>query len=797
MVKRIAFASAAFALAAAFIVAVGTIRKRETPNVPQPDGSSLLFNGWGIKPAGRPIALPGDMPLKMVFIDNGKKLLVLMGGFHNQGLAVIDTNSERLTDSIMLGNAWAGLALDGDQIYVSGGKGPIRCVTYDRSFHRGVVFGGPTGSGPAPRDDYFAAGIVARNGKFWVANTQGDSILYYEGEQPKFVKERKVGYHPYDLLFSPDGKTLVVGGWGSSSVEFLDPDTLETQYTVRVGPHPNEMLYAPDGRLFVANGAANSVSVIRDRKVVETIRTSIQPRDLLGSTPDALALSHDGKTLYVANADNNDVAVVDISHEESRVLGFIPTGWYPSALAVSPDGRKLYVATGKGNGFRGNYPAKTAFTLFEAANVDTPRNRMFDYIGMVLSGHVNVVDVPDAKALARYTDQVRRNTPRPPRPSEAEVANLRKIKHVFYVIRENRTYDEIFGDMTRGNGDPNLVLLGRQITPNAHILADKFVLLDNLYCNGEVSNSGHDWCDTAYCTDCAERAWENRYSKHGDLSSDDRMETSPNGYLWDACRKRGITFRSYGEREGEAGHGHISPEFSAAPSRERNGRDYKKIDIVIREMRQSEASGDWPTLTVIALPEDHTFALLPGHYTPEAAVASNDLALGKLVDAVSHSRYWKDSAIFVIEDDTQAGPDHVDAHRTAGLVLSPYVRRGIVDSTLYTTVSMIRTMELMLGLPPLTQYDEKATPMLACFTDRPDFTPYDVADELASLNAMNPASGPLAKASAKLDWSDIDRADPAESNRILWTYRRPGQPMPAPTRGTALALAGTGEKEAR
>jgi YVTN family beta-propeller protein len=792
LISRKALTALALASVAAIVGAIGTVRFREIPNVVRADGSVLLFNGWAIKPAGRPIGLPGDMPLKMAFIEHGRKLLVAMGGFHNQGLALIDTASARLVDSMMLGNAWAGLAATDGRIYVSGGQGPLRSLTYDGSFRLRESFGGPASLGRSTsRRDYFAAGIAVRQGRVWVANTKGDSIMRFEGRPLRLVFERKFGYHPYSLLFSPDGRSLVAGDWGNGEVDYLDPETLDVQKSIKVGPHPNEMAFAPDGRLFVANGAENSVSVVRSGSVIETIRTSLDGRDLLGSTPDALAISPNGKRLFVANADNNDVAVVDISHTDSRVLGFIPTGWYPSALAISPDGKKLYIGTAKGNSFRGSYPSRTAFNLANALDTRSPLGPKFDYIGMMLSGNVNVVDVPDEKALARYTAQVTRNIPRPMQPTQALRECLHRIKHVFYVIRENRTYDEILGDVKKGNGDPSLVLLGQTITPNTHKLADEFVLLDNLYCNGEVSNSGHDWCDAAYCTDYSERAWENRYSKHGDIQADDRLDVSPNGNLWDSCKRRGISYRSYGERASSRGLvGHTSPEFQAAPIREQNGRDYKKVDIIIDELRQSETNNDWPRLTIIALPEDHTFALAPNRYTPEASVASNDLALGKLVDAVSHSKIWKDSAIFVIEDDTQAGPDHVDAHRTVGLVVSPLIRRHIVDSTLYSTMSMVRTMELILGLPPLTQYDEKATPMFGCFSVRPDFTPYNVQNELVPLDTMNPPSGALEAASARLDWSGIDRADPVEMSRILWQYRRPGQPFPVPNRGSALALCG-------
>jgi YVTN family beta-propeller protein len=590
---------------------------------------------------------------------------------------------------------------------------------------------------------------------------------------------------------SRDGATIAVSNWGAESVSLLDPSSLETKAEVKVGSHPNEMLFAPDGRLFVANAGANSVSVVKDGAVVETIRTSANPKDLIGSTPDALALAPNGKTLFVANADNNDVAVVDISGKESRVMGFIPTGWYPSALAVSPDSRKLFVGTGKGLGFRANAPSQTPYLQ---TNFRT--GARYDYIGGVLSGAVSVVEIPDAKRLAEYTKQVMAFTPKAVNASPEMLATLHKIKHVVYVIRENRTYDQVFGDVTKGNGDASLVLFGRSVTPNAHKLADQFVLLDNLYCNGEVSQDGHEWCDASYATDYTEKAWVNSYAGRGQPTAKPELQDSPAGYLWDMCAKHGVSYMSYGEHSGFSSSrstspvyegakgldGHASLAWSQMPSREVGGRDYQKMDVFIADLKKAEQTGVWPSFMIMGLPEDHTSGLGAGLISPDAAVASNDLAIGKMVDAISHSKFWGETAIFMIEDDAQDGPDHVDAHRTVGLAISPYIKRGSVDGTMYSTASMVRTMELILGLPPMTQFDEKATPMFGCFTSKPDFTPYSLIDETVALDTRNPRHGELAQRSAKLDLTDIDRADPDELNRILWAALKPGQKMPAPVR---------------
>lgn len=774
-------------LVAGALVAATVRHLANLPNVPRADGSVLLPNGWAVKPAGQPIALPGDMPLKMAFTADGKHLIVSTGGWHNQGIAVIDTATDSLVEKGNLNTAWAGLAVDGDRVYVSGGLAKVRALSYDAKLTRLPDFAGRLSAS----DPYYIAGVAAKNGNVWLANTDGDCVLKFTGDPLTQTLSQKVGYHPYGLVLSPDGSTLAVSNWGAASVMLLDAASLKPVATIPVGSHPNEMVYGKDGRLFVANGSANSVSVIKAGAVVETIRTSINPKDLIGSTPDGLAISPDGKTLYVANADNNDVAVVDISGRASRVAGFIPTGWYPSALAISPDGRKLYVGTGKGLGFRANYPAKTPF--LQANHLTGAK---YDYIGGVLAGNVSVVPVPDRDQLAKYTEEVTANTPTQASGTPGILDNLRKIKHVVYVIRENRTYDQVFGDVSKGNGDPNLVLFGEKVTPNAHRLANNFVLLDNLYCNGEVSQDGHEWCDASYATDYTEKAYVNSYSGRGQPTANSDLQDSPAGYIWDNCLRHHKTYMSYGEHsgfrssrttspvyEGAVGlNGHASLAWSQMPSRESGGRDYKKVDVFIKDLNDAEKSGKWPNFMVVAMPEDHTSGLRAGLISPNAAVASNDLALGKMVDAISHSKFWKDTAIFVIEDDAQDGPDHVDAHRTVGLLISPYVKRNSVDSTMYTTASMVRTMEIILGLPPMTQFDEKATPMFNSFTSKPDLAPYTALDEQVALDELNPKRGDLAERSEKLDWSDIDRADPDELNRILWEALKPGKPMPAPVR---------------
>ena len=805
------------------------VRTVTLPDLPDGTGTRLP-NGWRLTPAGTHIPLPGDLPLKMLFSPDGKYLLVNTGGYHNHSVSVVDPQTGTVVSSVDVDKDWAGLCFDpsGHTVYVAAGQGLTaeeladvvkggatarRIASMQESVQRLGYANGmltPQPALPVPflaGKERWTGGLAAgRDGSLYLAEVEGDTIYKLAGSPAAVQAQAKVGYHPYTVVLSPDGRTLAVSNWGAESVSLLNASDLKETARIDVGSHPNEMVWAKDGRLFVANAGSNSVSIIKNGVVTETVKTSLSPTDLVGSTPDALAVSPDGRRLYVANADNNDVAVVDISNaKEARVLGFIPTGWYPSALALAPDGRTLYVGTGKGLGFRGN-PAATLADP-NSTRTEPVINHKYDYIGGILSGDVSAVRLPDARGLAAYTRQVVANVPDPPVPIAdgslpvnlgIGLFALHKIKHVLYIIRENRTYDQEFGDIRRGNGDSSLTIFGQSVTPNAHALAANYVLLDNLYCNGEVSEDGHQWCDAAYATDFTEKVWPSAYSDRAEPDADERLTASPAGYLWDLCAKHNLTYYSYGESSSFKSSPNAPPIFTGA--RGLNGHasaawsalsfdrhDTEHSAMFLADLHTAEKTGVWPSFTVMWLGEDHTQGLEAGKYTPVAHVAANDQALGQIVEGVSHSRFWKDTAIFVIEDDAQNGPDHVDAHRTVGLVISPYVKRGATDSTPYTTASMVRTMELILNLPPMTQYDENATLMLNCFTPAADMTVYTNIGPKVDMEAKNPGKGPGAVASAKLDLSAPDRADPDALNAILWHALKPGVKMPAPVRSARLA----------
>ncbi len=764
-------------------------------------GTYTLHNGWKLTPAGKRIALPGDMPGTLIALSGSRYAIVNTVGYHDHSLNVVDLQSLRLASSLKVDHGWIGLDGKGQDFWMSGGlvsdlqkRSALLKTTWDGSVLS--PFSSMNLTGISPRET-FVSGVVAAPESLYVANIQTDEIikLGYDGKERA---RAKVGYRPYAVAVSPVSNLLAVSEWGNESVTYLKANDLSFVKSIKVKARPTAMLWTKDGRLFVTNSGANTVSVIKDGVVTETIRTGIDHTDRIGTTPIALATDSGQKRLYVANAGNNCVAVVDISKAGmSKILGFIPTEKYPTAVAVTPNDKQLLIATAKGLygpnaglNRKGDGPTKD-------------RSTDFLYVGNQMAGRLAVLPIPTGSELAKYTRQVMMNAPlleftAPPiaERKAIEQTAFKKIKHVIYVIKENRTYDQVLGDIPKGNGDPSLTIFGRQITPNLHKIAEQFTLLDNIYTDGDVSQIGHQWTDAAYASDYTERQWELNYGGHGEVKSDKRLTASPGEYIWSLARKKGLWARVYGEYvDIQEDHDSLEDkEVKANPEKygysesfekifARGGRDTEKVADFLKEMRAAEKTGKWPALMVMALPEDHTRGMSAGAFTPQAMVGSNDLAVGQLVEAVSKSRFWKDTAIFVIQDDAQAAPDHVDSHRTTGYVASAYVKRGVVDSTMYSTTSMLRTIELILGLPPMSQFDARATPMYRCFMTKPDLTPFTALKPTIDLNARNPRNTALARRSAKLDFSEIDRADFTELNHILWEAMRPGQPYPAPVRG--------------
>jgi len=756
----------------------------------KPSGEVLLPNGWRIQPAGEQLEIDVGA-LGMALSPNGARLAVLHCGVPKHSVMLIDAPGRRILHQLPIAKGWVGIcwSSDGRRLYVSGGSDDVV-----RVFRVGTARLIEEGNIPVKAQNENATQFVAQvatspdGRQLYAALMKGNGVAVIDLQEHKMLRRLSVGGSPYGVAVSPDGRLLAVSRWGMASVELFDTSTWQSVAQVSTGTHPNEMTFSPDGqRLYVACANNNTVTVVdvAQRKAVEQVNVALSPRAPAGSTPNSVALSPDGKRLYVANADNYSVAVVDVSGKVSRVLGFIPAGWYPAAVRVAPDNGMLYVLNSKG--------------------VTPKANPQREYIGSILRGTVQFVPVPDSATLRRYTQRVRELMPykdslltrapsKLPKVIPARVGDHSPIKYVIYIIKENRTYDQVFGDMKEGNGDPNLCLFGEEVTPNHHALAREFVLLDNFYVDAEVSADGHNWSTAAYATDYVEKIWPYGYGGHGhgyDYEGTNPITYPDAGFIWDACKRAGVSYRSYAEfvTENPDGslkatmlslEGHFSPIFSPYNL---DIPDMRRVEQFLTEFREYEKNGDLLRFIIMRLPNDHTYGTRPGKPTPRAMVAENDLALGTLVEALTHSRYWREMAIFVLEDDAQNGPDHVDAHRSPALVISPYVKRRSVDSTLYTTCSMLRTMELILGLEPLSQYDAAATPMYRCFTDKPDFTPYTCRPARWDINEKNPANAWGWRESLAMDLSQEDRVDDLLFSEIIWrSVKGADNPMPAPVR---------------
>ncbi|MEI6198078.1 MAG: alkaline phosphatase family protein, partial [Verrucomicrobiota bacterium] len=516
---------------------------------------------------------------------------------------------------------------------------------------------------------------------------------------------------------------------GAAAVAVVDIKAGKMTTRWPVGNHPCEMVLSKNGKnLFVANANDNTVTVLdtQSGRAVENLWATLFPNSPRGATPNSLALSPDEKTLFVANANINAVGVFDVETPgQSRSLGFIPTGWYPTSVRVTPDGKRLLIANGKGNTAVANPNGP------QPAPGRTKKKGGEQYIGSLMKGTLSVVDLPSkemfAPQMAAWTAEVLKCTPLRPdaavvaaRPADnpipGKAGEISPITHCIYIIKENRTYDQVFGDMPEGNGDPKLCLFPERVTPNLHKLTRQFVLLDNFYADAEVSADGHEWSMAGYATDFVEKTWPLNYGHKKSRFPYPSEGVFPiaapaSGYLWDRAAEAGVSYRSYGEfvhnpdstneptsTKLKALQGHFDPWFR---SFDLAYADAWRADRFISEMHRFERAGDMPRLQIVRLPNDHTHGVSAGQLTPTAYVAENDAALGKLVEAVSRSLFWTNTAIFVIEDDAQNGADHVDAHRTEALVISAYTKHGAVDSTLYSTTSMLRTMELILGLKPM------------------------------------------------------------------------------------------------
>ncbi len=752
-----------------------------------------LHSGWRVSPVGKSIDLPGDMPGSIIFSADGTRAYVNTCGYHDHSITTIDLKAQKAIATLALENNWVGMVRSGNQLLVSGGGQTKEAP--NANILRFATQSSLTKINPSPlplveEGSKFIAHMAIQGERLYAVNIRSNEvILMHTDGSPRH--KAKVGYRPFGIAISPNGQTIAVTEWGDRSVVLLDAATLAFKGRYHVGDHPSAIVWHKNGTILVTESNSNTVVAIRGSEM-SRITVAVDPRFAVGAMPQAIAISPDSKTAYVALGGENAIAVLDMQSTRPQLIGHIPTQKFPTAVAATPDGKSLLIATGKGsygpNGGAATRPAG-------ATHPPTERNI---YIGKQLAGNIRILPVPTSRDLVKLTRQAAENRPKgignvtlsPALKARAE-QNLKQIKHCIFVIRENRTYDQVLGDLPQGNGDPTLTLYGERVTPNGHAIAKQFLLFDNLYTDGETSQAGHQWTTSAYASDYTEKAWVLNYSNRPEPRSDKRMTASPE-YIWNLARKNGLWARVYGEYvDVQEDHNSLnSEEHKADPERygyaedwerifARGGRDTEKIASFFKELDEFERTGKMPALMVMALPDDHTHGFDAGSFSPNAMIADNDRAVGQLVERMSRSKFWRNTAIFIIQDDAQGGPDHVDSHRTVGYVCSPYSRRAVVDSTHYTTASMLLTMEKALGLPPMTAFDGLATPMLAAFAGKYDPTPFKLLPPGVDINEINPSNTELARRSAKLDFSAYDKANFADLNRILWQGAKPGVPYPA------------------
>ena len=809
------------------------------------DGSVLLPNQWSLRPVGRQVAL-GDFPVNVAVHPGSRYAAVVHSGYGPQEIIVVDVREAKVVSRTPVHEAFYGLefASSGGRLYCSGSSDEVirvfdfkdgqltenqdirLCPVKERGIPCGMALSHNA------RDLYVAnvwgqcvshVDLIARTNVAEFSPIAGDEdvIMRKTEIEPQFPPDPELqpltkrsealldptkndAPFPYACRLDERKQLLYVSLWARSSVAVVDLKSNKVKANWPTEEHPNEMILSKSGRyLFVANANRNTITVIDTDKgeTVETLFASFTSEDLPGSTPCSLALTPDEKVLFVANACNNNVAVFDVSHiGRSRAMGFIPVGWYPTSVRVTPDGKHLLVANGKGLISKANPkgPQPKVKTTPETQKIDD-----------LFPGTLSIIDLTGRTAfwrkLTEYTADAYRCTPQKTveqvtpaadNPVWNESGKPSPIKHVFYIIKENRTYDQLLGDVKEGNGDASLCLFPEHVTPNHHKLAHDFVLLDNFYVDAEVSADGHEWTMGAYASDFVEKTWpfNYRHSHKFPYPSEGRFPIADpaGGYLWDRAAEAGVSYFSFGEfvfngatvdapcfTRIKSLKGHFDLKYHCFDT---DYPDSKRVARFLEVMKDFEKNG-LPQLVIVRLPNDHTAGVVRGKPTPTAYLGDNDRAFGLAVEAISHSRFWPETAIFVVEDDAQNGPDHVDAHRSPAFIISPYVRHHAVDSTMYSTSSALHTMELILGLKPMTQFDAAATPMFNAFASKPDLTPYDCLPENVDLNAVNTAWNGDAKESEKMDFSQEDLADDQKLNQIIWhSVRGPDSVMPAPTR---------------
>ncbi len=829
-----------------------------------------------LTPFGKQLDLPGMRPQALAISRNGKILAV--SGKTNK-LVIVDSQTLEIKQQVAMPGvtdavenpkqliddkaqvSFTGLVFSHDDknIFLSDVNGSIKVFRVENNevfATRSIAL--PPANAPRRAEEIPSGLAISDDDRtLYVCANLSNQVLAIDIETGNVTRQWKVGVAPYDIILVRNH--LFVSNWGGrvpgtndltgpagrgtnvrvdsvrhiaseGSVSIIDLKHPESEVVeVVTGKHASGLAASPDKRHVVcANAADDYLSIIdvEAKQIVKKIWTKVTPTELFGAGPNAVMFSPDGRSLFVANGSQNAIAVIEFEPEEDEyeLIGLIPVGWYPGALQYDSTTESIFVANIKG----------LPKTQGKDPSTGSPSFNSHQY-----SGSISKFQVPDEQSLADLSEKVSFNmraeriamameparADQPTRAIPERIGEPSLIKHVVYIIKENRTYDQVFGSLPQGNGDPSLCIFGREITPNQHKLVEEFVLLDNTYCAGILSADGHQWSTTAITTDYMEKSFAGFPRSYPDgmgVDEDDALAYSPAGFIWDNAVKHGVTIRNYGEfmmplvRYRDVGRKEsldflscyrtwqgLSEEviFECAPSVESLRPfsptsyvgwemavpDQFRADFVIRELEEFTAKGEYPQFTIICLPNDHASGTRPGFPTPASHIADNDLAFGRIVEAYSKSPFWKDMAIFAIEDDPQAGWDHVSGYRTTAYVVSPYANRSTVVSTQYNTISILRTIEQILGLPPMNQFDASALPMSDCFVNEGNFKAFEAVPANIPLDQLNPEPSAIhdvllkedAIASMQMNFKEVDRAPEDLLNRILWRAMK-GSQIPYP-----------------
>lgn len=716
---------------------------------------ALLPTGWSISPPGGAVAATGTMPQGLALSPDGQSVAVVESGDGPPGVRIFDAATLHEKAFIALKGAFGDPVWDGNGfLWVALanvhalGRIDVARASLERSIETGdATWPSSLAISPDAKTLAFSDDATAHIGMVDIGSGTVDELI-------------PTDKHPGPILYSPDGTMLAVINRGARTITLVNAATSQAQ-TMNVGNHPSALAFTPDGKHIYVSLADQDALAVVDVAAAKVIkRIGLQLGASPGTSPNAISLAKDG-TVYVSCGAINAFAVVARDHR----VGFIPAGWYPDGIAVDRTTQYAYVINGKGERSRAN----VFFNPF--------LGRMAGFVATSLTGSLRKIDLRAGVATAQVLANIARSSGI---PAKTPLHKGGPLKHVIYIIKENRSYDQVLSDLPGGDGDRKLLMFGAQITPNQHALARRFGLFDRAFANAQVSADGHNWTDGAFANDYLERFWPVVYGNRRqlyDFEGTADASVPRNGFLWDAAARAHISYRNYGEfvtNPSSTGSevtvqqahllGHTSTTF---PGFDMAFSDLQRYAIWLRGFREYEAAGNLPALEIIRLPNDHTSGTKPGMLTPEAYVAQNDYAVGRIVDAVSHSRFWRSTAIFSVEDDAQNGPDHVDDQRTTYYIASPYARGGD-DHSRYSTASVVRTIELILGLRPLSIYDAHAQPMYRAFTIKPNFAPFKVQRPLIDITAVNKKTAYGAARSAQMNFRDADANDPAALNEILY-----------------------------